>query len=291
MANFDFSTPITSDITLKAAWCCQGGGEPEYDFKGDWFRVTLSDGSQYVPLNWNVAKIFASAKDGASGVTARLKNVATGATRYVDTEDVTVFEFGKGWERYTGAMEHGQGYLLCYHDSWRKLQKIVGYPEGLGDGVPSTSGSISMFSYLGGGANDQVIEKDIRLPSSILKSPFKDTLTEGSLIGGESSCGTYDRYNYGKIYFDFSPQEMYSALGINKSDVNAYFLGCGGLYRDEVITEAAANNLPYYKNGGVGIGGKYASQWLEEFPPVTPPGKSYECGSHTRRYLRKVYKI
>lgn len=285
MANFDFSTPITSDITLKAAWCCQGGGEPEYDFKGDWFRVTLSDGSQYVPLNWNDVKRFVST--GAAGASATLKNVATGATSVVSTKDVTVFEFGKGWERYTGAERQ----LLCYRNSWSKLQKIVGYPEGLGDGIPSTSGNIAIFSYLGGGADDQVIEKDIRLPSSILKSPFKYTLVGGSLIGGESSCGAYDRYTYGKIYFDFSPQEMYSALGINKSDVKAFFLGCGDLYRDEASTEAAANNLPYYKNGGVGIGGEYASQWLEEFPPVTPPGKSYECGGHTEYYLRKVYKI
>lgn len=35
MANFDFgNTPITSDITLKAGWCCESK-EPEFDSNGD----------------------------------------------------------------------------------------------------------------------------------------------------------------------------------------------------------------------------------------------------------------
>jgi len=50
MANFDFgNTPITSDITLKAGWCCEGGDMPEL-WDGEWMRVILTNGTvAYAP--------------------------------------------------------------------------------------------------------------------------------------------------------------------------------------------------------------------------------------------------
>lgn len=120
MANFDFgNTPIASDITLKAGWCCENSAENDITsrfYDGEGARITLSDGKivyirpgDLVNIPAHVSVLFAHTNPDFSD----------SGTISVNTADVVSFEFGNGSK--TGIQEQ----MFCYL-YWRNLQKVTG---------------------------------------------------------------------------------------------------------------------------------------------------------------------
>lgn len=120
MANFDFgNTPITSDITLKAGWCCENSAENDITsrfYDGEGARITLSDGKivyitpgDYVNIPAQTSTLF----------THTNPDFSDSGTTLVSTKDVVSFEFGNGLK--TGIQEQ-----MFYYINWRNLQKVTG---------------------------------------------------------------------------------------------------------------------------------------------------------------------
>lgn len=120
MANFDFgNTPITSDITLKAGWCCENSAENDITsrfYDGEGARITLSDGKivyitpgDYVNIQAHTSSFFAHTNPDFSD----------SGTTLVRTSDVVSFEFGNGLK--TGIQED-----MFNFTNWRNLQKVTG---------------------------------------------------------------------------------------------------------------------------------------------------------------------
>lgn len=111
-------------------------------------------------------------------------------------------------------------------------------------------------------------------------------LTHGIFTG---SCPYSDRY-YGKVVLDFSPQEVLD-LYINgyDEDFSQQAFAVTGLSLSQLDPTS-----PYYiglKEAygiGFGIGGDYADEWLEVFPPITPEErKTFICGTFSQYTVRK----
>lgn len=120
MANFDFgNTPITSDITLKAGWCCENSAENDITsrfYDGEGARITLSDGKivyitpgDYVNIQQSTSAFFAHTNPDFSD----------SGTTFVNTEDVISFEFGNGLK--TGIQDN-----MFHYNYWKNLQKVTG---------------------------------------------------------------------------------------------------------------------------------------------------------------------
>lgn len=281
---FDFpNTPITNDITLKAKWCCAGGGEPEFDFKGDWFEVTLTDGTKWHPKTQNVAYNFVLS--GQHNVGTLFNDSET--SRYVKTAEVKKIEFGKGWDDFViskGPLTS----ICCYNnlDRWDNLAYIGGCPEGLGNSITVANDehiplSIGAAIY-GGSSTVSEVEWNFKFPRSMMRvSSF--TLTHFDLSYGYND----GRQLFGKLYFDFSPYEINNDFPSYK--VNKLFLMCGGLSQYQCEGSEYIGNYAAWAKG-FGLGGPYADEWLAYLPPVTTCS-TYTYGGYTNYYKRNTYKI
>lgn len=261
---FDFSTtPINSDITLKAKWCGCSGGEPVFPFSGDYFRVTLTDGTKWLaPNNRTNAYNFVNSNANNVGV---LVSEDGSTTRTVKTVEVTEIEFGKGWEECTIQS------ICSYGNSnrWDNLVKISGYPEGLGAALSSTT--YNDGCRIGYGLAEQAtarpVEVNLRLPATYAAAAYANT---HSLVNGGSSFSK--RYVYGKIYFDYSPAQV-NLNGTNwgtQFECNAEnYTGCvnGDCVPSDYVT--------WWK--GWGFGGAYAGEWLNQYQPITTCSKASKC--------------
>ncbi len=270
---FDFSTtPITSDITLKAKWCGCQGGEPVFPFSGDYFRVTLTDGTKWLaPDNRTNAYNFVNSS-GTSGNNAGVLVSEDGSTtRTVKTVEVTEIEFGKGWEECTIQ------YICCYSSDnrWGNLVKISGYPDGLGAALSSTAyNSNCHIGYdLAAQATARPVEVNLRLPATYAAAAYGNT---HGLPGGGPAYSK--RYVYGKIYFDYSPAQVNLSSGGwgTQFECNAEnYAGCAN--GDCVPSDYAT----WWK--GWGFGGPYAGEWLNQYQPIAT------CSQPSKCILRNTY--
>lgn len=96
MANFDFgNTPITSDITLKAAWCCPEHEDPYNLWDGEWMKVTLTDGRVvYAPDRSTALSLVKH--NNTSGYVSVIQNFVdeSGNNVYVNRQLVKQIDFG-----------------------------------------------------------------------------------------------------------------------------------------------------------------------------------------------------
>lgn len=268
---FDFSnTPITSDTTLKAKWCGCGGSEaPTFPFTGDYFRVTLTDGTKWVaPADKIAAYMFVDSRGGRTETLVAEDGIST---QVVGSYQVAEIEFGKGWEHCTNQ------YICCFssQNRWDALVKVSGYPEGLGAALtPSAFNDKLQIGYgLAGQTNARPVEINLRLPATYAAAAYANT------HGLANNGARYSKlYVYGKIYFDYSP-----------SDVNRNGTDWGTQFECDASNYNGCNNgdcIPadyatWHK--GWGFGGPYAKEWLNQYQPIT------NCSTPTKCVLRNTY--
>lgn len=260
---FDFSTtPINSDITLKAKWCGCGGGEPVFPFSGDYFRVTLTDGTKWLaPADKKGAYMFV---DSTAGREMTLVG-EDGSTRAVRSSEVTEIEFGKGWE------DCANQFICCFGDlnRWGNLRKLSGYPEGLGSTLSSTSYNDEL--QIGYGLAEQTaaspVEIDLRLPATYAAANYGNTY---GLPGGGPVYSK--RYVYGKIYFDYSPAQV----NINDNNWGIQFECDADNYTGCVNGDCVPSDYATWWKGW-GFGGAYAGEWLNQYQPVTTCPRPHKC--------------
>lgn len=98
MPYFDFeNTPINNDITLKAKWCCSGGGQNPYGLWDDdrMLRVTTSSGVYYCS-DLTAAIAFVNGTGSSTAPSSGFVDEA-GVAKTITPRDVLSIDFGKGF--------------------------------------------------------------------------------------------------------------------------------------------------------------------------------------------------
>lgn len=236
MANFDFgNTTITSDITLKAGWCCEEE-EPTIPelWDGEWMKVTLTDGRVAYAPDKATAMSLVKHSNGASGYVAIQQNFVDedGNNVYINRQQVKQIDFGT---EYTTLDPYIFGFSVT--NAFSGLEVVNGNFKNLtklNTGYFMCAGLSNACVGYGSGYNKTVTGTFYFGPNI--------TATEGGSTAFFDNCGAF----VGTLYFD-CPYVHPSGSGFG----NAYgYLTCGSEY------------VPMYTQG-IRICGSKADEWLE----------------------------
>lgn len=234
---FNFNTPITENTTLVARYRC--GSAP---YAGNWFRWTLSDGTQYIPLNLGEAKKIFTGVNGYT--TCQAINTATGEVSPLPSSStLSLIEFGGGWDGFNpGTGTSNQLYIMAN----AKTVTITGYAEGL------INPNISITPVSGG----KVIFDRFKIDASQFSSLFNYNISPLFMRTVATSYGDISNGKYGTVELLDPPTGV--------TDSYELFSSAG---------DYAHLSDSYIK--GYGFVGPYAQQCVEVFPPLAGSGGYY----------------